>query len=69
MAMGVSLTERAAARIKELIAAGIPHEQADAFHCPIGIELGTNQPGEIAISVVAQLIQERDRWRNEHSTG
>ena len=51
--------------MKELTAAGIPREQADAFHCPIGLDLGTNQPGEIAISVVAQLIQERDRWRGQ----
>jgi xanthine dehydrogenase accessory factor len=50
--------------LKELADAGIPREQAEAFRCPIGLELGTNQPGEIAISVVAQLIQERDRWRN-----
>jgi xanthine dehydrogenase accessory factor len=49
--------------LKELMSAGIPPDQAGAFHCPIGLELGTNQPGEIAISVVAQLIQERDRWR------
>jgi xanthine dehydrogenase accessory factor len=49
---------------KELTAAGIPPDEAAAFHCPIGLELGTNQPGEIAISVVAQLIQERDRWRS-----
>ena len=49
--------------LKELAAAGIPAEQAGTFHCPIGLDIGTNQPGEIAISVVAQLIQERDRWR------
>ena len=49
--------------VKELTAAGIAADEAAAFHCPIGLELGTNQPGEIAISVVAQLIQERDRWR------
>ncbi|HVT27012.1 MAG TPA: xanthine dehydrogenase accessory protein XdhC [Lacipirellulaceae bacterium] len=49
--------------LKELTAAGIPPDRACAFQCPIGLELGTNQPGEIAISVVAQLIQERDRWR------
>jgi xanthine dehydrogenase accessory factor len=48
---------------KELAAAGIPDKQAAAFHCPIGLDIGTNQPGEIAVSVVAQLIQERDRWR------
>jgi xanthine dehydrogenase accessory factor len=49
--------------LKELASAGIPADRADKFRCPIGLELGTNQPGEIAISVVAQLIQERDRWR------
>ncbi len=49
--------------MKELTAAGIPADKAGAFHCPIGLDLGTNQPGEIAISVVAQLIQERDRCR------
>jgi xanthine dehydrogenase accessory factor len=49
--------------LKELAAAGIPAERAAAFHCPIGLDLGTNQPGEIAISVVAQLIQQRDLWR------
>jgi xanthine dehydrogenase accessory factor len=54
--------------VKELSAAGIPKEKADAFHCPIGLDIGTNQPGEIAISVVAQLIQERDRWRGADSS-
>jgi xanthine dehydrogenase accessory factor len=49
---------------KELLAAGIPAEQTAAFHCPIGLDIGTNQPGEIAVSLVAQLIQERDRWRS-----
>jgi xanthine dehydrogenase accessory factor len=49
--------------LKELAAAGISDEVARAFHCPIGFNIGTNQPGEIAVSVVAQLIQERDRWR------
>jgi len=55
--------------IKELIAAGIAAEAAEQFHCPIGLDLGTNQPGEIAISVVAQLIQERDKWRSMAAGG
>jgi xanthine dehydrogenase accessory factor len=50
--------------LKELAAAGVPAIRVEEFHCPIGLELGTNQPGEIAISVVAQLIQVRDRWRS-----
>ena len=49
--------------VRELTAESFTAEQAEAFHCPIGLPLGTNQPGEIAVSVVAQLIQERDRWR------
>ena len=54
--------------LKELTGAGITAEQAGAFHCPIGLDIGTNQPGEIAISVVAQLIEMRDRWRAEQSS-
>jgi xanthine dehydrogenase accessory factor len=54
--------------LKELTAAGIPADKAGEFQCPIGLDLGTNQPGEIAISVVAQLIQERDRWRRPAAT-
>jgi xanthine dehydrogenase accessory factor len=48
---------------RELAAAGVAPERLKSFHCPIGLNLGTNQPGEIAVSVVAQLIQERDAWR------
>lgn len=48
---------------RELTAAGVAPEHFAAFHCPIGLHLGSNQPGEIAVSVVAQLIQERDVWR------
>jgi xanthine dehydrogenase accessory factor len=51
--------------VKELTAAGFSPEQANDFECPIGLDLGTNQPGEIAISVVAQLIQKRDEWRDK----
>jgi xanthine dehydrogenase accessory factor len=54
--------------VKELSAAGISKTECEAFHCPIGLDLGTNQPGEIAISVVAQLIRERDKWRGSPKT-
>jgi xanthine dehydrogenase accessory factor len=46
--------------IRELAEAGIDHETAELFRCPIGLPLGQNQPGEIAISVAAELIQARD---------
>jgi xanthine dehydrogenase accessory factor len=51
--------------VKELISSGVDATRAEQFHCPIGLDLGTNQPGEIAVSVAAQLIQQRDKWRNE----
>lgn len=50
--------------VRELIAAGFSKEISESFRCPIGLPIGTNQPGEIAVSVVAELIQERDRWRS-----
>jgi len=48
---------------RELTADGATPAQLASIVCPIGLELGTNQPGEIAVSVVAQLIQARDAWR------
>lgn len=53
---------------RELAAAGIPPEQADAFRCPIGLPLGGNLPGEIAVSVVAELLEVRDAWRTAATT-
>lgn len=46
---------------RDVSAAGLPEEAQQAFHCPIGLEIGTNHPYEIAISVVAQLLEVRDR--------
>jgi len=48
--------------------AGLPEEKQHAFHCPIGLDIGTNHPYEIAVSVAAQLIQERDRMRGAISS-
>lgn len=54
-----SAAKRAVLR-RELLAAGIAEERVDAFHCPIGLPIGGNHPAEIAISIVAQLLQVRD---------
>jgi len=45
---------------KELSAANLDEELIQQFHCPIGLKLGSNHPQEIAISIVAQLLQVRD---------
>ena len=45
--------------LRDLVACGLPEEAIGAFHCPIGLPIGTNQPAEIAISIVAQMLQFR----------
>jgi len=40
--------------------AGLPEEAQHAFYCPIGLEIGSSNPYEIAVSVIAQMIQTRD---------
>lgn len=52
---------KAAVLRRELIAAGLAPERAAAFFCPIGCDFGTNHPHEIALSIAAQLLGERDR--------
>ena len=48
---------------RELIATGLPAERAAQFHCPVGLTFGTNHPHEIALSIAAQLLTERDRLK------
>jgi len=50
---------KAAVLRKELAATGIAADQA-LFHCPVGQPIGSNHPAEIAISIVAQLLEVRD---------
>ena len=46
---------------REMIADGLPAERARQFYCPVGLPFGSNDPREIAISIAAQLLSERDR--------
>jgi len=59
--VGVIGSEAKAVRLRQdVVEAGMTERQR-AFFCPIGIDVGTNAPHEIAISVAAQLLGERDR--------
>ncbi len=51
--------------VKDLIAAGVDDQTAEGFLCPIGLPIGKSEPAEIAVSVVAQLIQ----WRDARAAG
>ena len=53
---------------RELVAAGIDAHQATQFVCPLGLDLGTNHPGEISISIAAQLLQHRDEVVTQEAT-
>jgi len=60
--VGVIGSQAKAIRLrKDIQEAGLPAGCAEAFHCPIGLDLGSNHPQEIAISIAAQLLKERDK--------
>ena len=52
---------------KDVSEAGLPAEYRDRFLCPVGLDLGTNHPGEIAVSIAAQLLQRRDELRRRRN--
>ena len=61
---------KAAVLRRDIAEAGLPEEAKRAFFCPIGLDLGSNHPYEIAVSVVAQMIRTRDQLRaNSTSRG
>jgi xanthine dehydrogenase accessory factor len=41
---------------------GFTDEILNRYHCPIGLNIGDNTPLEISYSIIAQLLQERDRY-------
>jgi xanthine dehydrogenase accessory factor len=50
---------------KELVAGGLSAKRAKQFHCPVGLPFGNNDPREIALSIVAQLLTERDARKSQ----
>lgn len=56
--VGVIGSEVKAAKLKkELQEAGLERAKIDQLICPIGLDIGSNAPFEIAISIVAQILQ------------
>jgi len=54
---------------REIAEEGLPAEKQKAFYCPIGLEIGTNHPYEIALSAIGQMIQTRDALRARSASG
>lgn len=44
-----------------LLSAGFSQAQVDTVHAPIGLSIGAATPAEIAISILAELIQEKNK--------
>jgi xanthine dehydrogenase accessory factor len=49
--------------LRELRGDGIREELLEKMVCPLGLPIGTNDPAEIAVSIVAQLLERRDQGR------
>jgi len=58
---------KAAVLRRDIAEAGLSDDAKRAFFCPIGLDLGSNHPYEIAVSVVAQMIRIRDQLRAARS--
>ena len=49
--------------LRHLEEEGFPREALDAVHTPIGLDIGAETPEEIAVAIVAELVQTRARRR------
>jgi xanthine dehydrogenase accessory factor len=57
----ISSKRKRTAIYEALLAGGVKQERLEFVHSPIGIDIGGETPEEIAVSIVAELIQIRSR--------
>lgn len=55
----VASRRRGAAVLDELRATGVAEERVTALETPAGLDLGARTPGEIALSILAQIVEVR----------
>jgi len=46
---------------KELLDAGVDSDRVESLRCPMGLPIGSNDPAEMAISLAAEVLQQRDQ--------
>jgi len=60
--VGVIASRKRFAQVREtLIACGIPRAAVECVKAPAGLDIGAQTPEEIALSVMAQMVQEKRR--------
>jgi len=62
--LGMIGSRRRVGRIIETLAAeGVPAEKLATLHAPIGLDIGAETPAEIAVAILAEIIDARRRGR------
>lgn len=62
-ALGSRLSHEA--RLKRLAAKGFEKNVLDRIYGPVGLDIGSSTPAEIAVSIVAQLVQMKNQIKSE----
>jgi xanthine/CO dehydrogenase XdhC/CoxF family maturation factor len=58
--VGAMGSRRTQARRREwLLANGVTEADLAALHAPVGLDIGADEPGEIAVSILAEIVAER----------
>jgi xanthine dehydrogenase accessory factor len=66
-ALGSQRTNRL--RLERLRRAGLSDEQLARLHAPVGLNLGGRSTAEIAVSIIAEIIQVRSQAPTAPSSG
>jgi xanthine dehydrogenase accessory factor len=63
--VGVIASRKRFDQVREtLIACGVPRAAVERVHAPAGLDIGARAPEEVALSVMAQMVQERRRQKS-----
>ena len=47
---------------EKLLGEGFAEEQLNGIHAPIGLPIGGNMPAEVAVSIAAEIVQEKNKY-------
>jgi xanthine dehydrogenase accessory factor len=63
----VASTRRGASVIEELRGEGLPEDLLDGLDTPAGLDIGARTPAEVALSIVARIVEVRRQGSGERS--